>query len=115
MKKTIVLLLCVVFTIALAGCQPKETASTKEDLKNKTAEHILIATITEIQDGALLVTPVEGSQELNSSDSFSIPIHHLSNSFEPQVGDTIEISYNGVILESYPARLGEIYSITIPK
>lgn len=30
-----------------------------------------------------------------------------------QIGDIIEIIYNGDILESYPAQLGEVYKITL--
>lgn len=34
---------------------------------------------------------------------------------ELQTGNIIEIEYNGDILESYPAQLGEVYNITIVK
>ena len=30
-----------------------------------------------------------------------------------QIGDFVEISYNGEIMESYPAQLGEVYKITV--
>lgn len=33
--------------------------------------------------------------------------------FELQIGDFVEISYNGEIMESYPAQLGEVYKITV--
>ena len=28
-------------------------------------------------------------------------------------GDVIEITYNGIILESYPAQLDEVYSVEL--
>ena len=74
---------------------------------------IMTAVITELQNGTMLVTPVEGSWELSSSNSFVIPMQYMAPSPEPQVGDTLEIEYNGYILETYPASLGEIYSVTI--
>ena len=37
----------------------------------------------------------------------------MESSPEPQVGDIIEIEYSGEIMETYPARLGEVYSIRI--
>ncbi len=32
---------------------------------------------------------------------------------ELYVGDKVEIEYNGEILETYPAQLGEVYKITL--
>ena len=75
--------------------------------------YTIVAVITEIQNGTLLVRPVDGSWELSSSDSFSIPIQHMPASPEPRVGDMLQIKYNGYILETYPASLGEIYSIEV--
>ena len=74
---------------------------------------IMQATITEIYNGSCSVRPVEGSWELSSSDSFSIPLQNMEPSPEPVVGDLLEITYNGEILETYPAMLGQIYSIRI--
>lgn len=73
------------------------------------------AEILEIHDGYFLVEPVEGSRELNSADRIEVPMEIMSPSPEPQVGDIIEISYNGEILETCPARLGDVYSIRIIK
>lgn len=71
------------------------------------------AIILEIQNSSCLVEPVEGSQELNSSDRITISMEKLDSSLEPEVGDIIEITYNGDIMETYPARLGEVYSIKV--
>ena len=48
--------------------------------------------------------------ELDSADKF-----YISNeeNLELQIGDFVEISYNGEIMESYPAQLGEVYKITV--
>jgi len=69
--------------------------------------------ITEIEDHSFLVAPVEGSWELSSSDLFRVPITNMPASPDPQVGDIMEITYDGSILESYPAQFGTVYSIRV--
>lgn len=71
------------------------------------------AKILEIGEGSYLVEPAEGSLELKSADQITVPITHLESSLEPEVGDIIEIIYSGEIMETYPARLAEIYYIRI--
>ena len=48
--------------------------------------------------------------ESDSSDQFRIP---NEEGIKLQAGDVIEIEYDGSILESYPAQLGEVYQITL--
>ena len=50
------------------------------------------ATILEIKDTYYLVEPVEGSQELKSSDQITVPMKNLDSSLEPELGDIIEIN-----------------------
>ena len=68
------------------------------------------ASVIEKNKDSIIVKPVDGSLELDSADKF-----HLSNedNLELQIGDLVEISYNGEIMESYPAQLGEVYKITV--
>lgn len=68
------------------------------------------AAVLELTDTSILVEPVPNSSEFNSSDLFHIP---NAQNIELQTGDHIEITYNGEILESYPAQLGEIYDIKV--
>ena len=105
--KGIILILAVLALSLLAACKKeKEPISTPEEVSFR-------AVITEISGTSMLVTPVEGSEELKSSDAFRIPIENMSPSPEPGVGDTVEIVYKGGILETYPASLEEIVSITV--
>lgn len=78
-----------------------------------TQTHVIQATVTEIGNGSILVTPVEGSAELSSSDSFSVPIKSMEASSEPKIGDVLEIAYSGGILETYPAMLEGIVWIRV--
>ena len=73
------------------------------------------AEILEIYDGNYLVKPVEGSWELNSADRIEVPIRNAYPSPEPEIGDVIEIEYSGEILETYPARITEVFSIRVVK
>lgn len=68
------------------------------------------ATVIEVTDNSILVEPAEDSLEFNSSDKFSIP---NKEKLALQIGDIVKIVYNGDILESYPAQLGEVYKITL--
>lgn len=68
------------------------------------------ATVIEVTDSFFLAKPVDDSPELDSSDQFSVP---NTEKLALQTGDTVEIAYNGEILESYPAQLGEVSKITL--
>ena len=98
---------CAVVTVGFA-------TDPKGDLPQEL--HTVQARITEVEDRAFLAAPVEGSWELSSSDLFRVPITDvtdMSPSPEPQVGDVLEITYDGTILESYPAQFGTVYSVRV--
>ncbi len=76
---------------------------------------ILQAKLLEINNGYFLVEPVEGSWERNSVDKIEIPMENMSPSPEPQVGDILQIEYDGQIQETYPARISNPYSIKVVK
>ena len=97
------LVLAFVLLAALAGCSGKEPE--EENVS-------FLSVVTEINGPAMLVRPVEGSDELRSSYSFSIPLDAVSDGSDPQVGDLYRIVYDGYILETYPASLGNIVSVT---
>ena len=75
------------------------------------AHQVFQAEILEIHGGHYLVKPVEGSWELNSADRIEVPIRNAHPSPEPEIGDVIEIEYSGEILETYPARIADVYGI----
>ena len=83
----------------------------KEDLPQE--RYTVQARITGIENRSLLVTPAEGSPEWSSGDLFRVSITNLPPSPEPQVGDVVEITYDGLIRESYPAQFGTVYSIRV--
>ena len=77
------------------------------------AHQVFQAEILEIYDGNYLVKPVEGSWELSSADRIEVPTQNAHPSPEPEIGDVIEIEYSGEILETYPARIADVYSIKV--
>ena len=79
------------------------------------AHQVFQAEILEIHGGHYLVKPVEGSWELNSADRIEVPVRNAHPSPEPEIGDVIEIEYSGEILETYPARIADVYGIKIIK
>ena len=95
---------CAVVTLCFA-------TNPKQDLPQE--QRTVRAQITEIEDSSFLVTPVEGAWELSSSDLFRVPIKNMPPSPEPQVGDIVEITYDGFILESDPAQFSNVLSIRV--
>jgi len=107
-KKYTILILTLILLIVLCGCAEK-----KSDLPEETSNVSFMAVVTELNETTMLVKPVEGSNELKSADSFTVPLNYISDNSQPKVGDTYKIEYNGYILEIYPAQLGEVYSVTL--
>ena len=67
------------------------------------------AVVIENNGTSLLVNPVEGSSELNSSDKIvvRVPVDNatLKDLSEFTVGSIVKITYDGMIMESYPAQI----------
>lgn len=121
MKKSIAVVLSViciltVFYLAGAGLYKRENEILGQWNKSETVEKsIFEATVLEIGDNYFLAEPMEGSWERNSADRIEVYIKNIDSDSEPQVGDVIEIIYNGEIMETYPAGLGEVYEIKVVK
>lgn len=100
----VAIIACAVVTVCFAT-NPKQDFSQEQ----RTVQ----ARITEVENHSFLVTPVEGSWELSSSDLFRVPITNMPPSPEPQVGDIVEITYDGSIMETYPAQFGTVHSMRV--
>lgn len=66
-----------------------------------------VATIIEAYDNSIIVKPAEGTNERKSSDKISIGINRPTNGTNDFYvkGNKIKITYNGIIMESYPAQI----------
>ena len=68
------------------------------------AEKSFTATVIQINGSYVLVEPIEGEDELRSSDRITFNIDDLGD-IGAELGSVVEISYTGVIMESYPAQI----------
>lgn len=75
--------------------------------------NVFYPVVEEIGGGYMTVIPNEDTPERELADRITVPLQHINSAKEPVVGDVVEISYNGIILESYPAQLGEVYRIQV--
>ena len=111
MRKQVLVILVLSLILTVTACGTSSGGGESKVGGDETAT--FQATILEIQDGYYLVEPVEGSTELNSADQITIPMINMEPSPEPEVGDVLEIEYDGSIAESYPAQITEVYSIRV--
>lgn len=76
---------------------------------------VFYATILEVHENHILVKPVEGEWELNSTDQIIVYTDKTPEQTKVQFveGVNIKICYNGLIMETYPAQINhdslEIY------
>lgn len=110
MRKQLLLILTLSLILAVTACRTYSGGESEVDENEKATFQ---ATILEVRDGYYLVEPVDGSTELNSADQITVPITNINPSPEPEVGDVLEIEYDGSIAESYPAQITNVYSIRI--
>ena len=78
----------------------RENSSTKD-------EHEFIAEIIDAKERNIIVKPDANSKEIKSSDKISIGITRPTNGTNDfyVVGNKVRITYNGIIMESYPAQI----------
>lgn len=74
----------------------------KDQVENK-----FIATVLELDATSALVEPVEGQEELRSSNRFVIGLDRLDD-IGAEVGSVVEIFYTGEIMESSPAQVNAV-------
>ena len=70
-------------------------------------QYEFIGTIIDVYNNSIIVEPEEGSNERKSSDKISMVIKRPTDSTNDfyVVGNKVKITYNGVIMESYPAQI----------
>lgn len=71
------------------------------------------ASVVEILEDYLLVEPLEGEAVRSSADRIAVSTGQLEDLPALEAGDVVTIAFNGVVMETYPARLREVYSVTL--
>lgn len=103
MKKFIILIIVIlIFAFALVACSVIDS-----HMKKQTFE----AEILEINSNSILVKPNQNTNEAKSSDKITVPTWTIEIKQKLKVGDIVKITYDGVILESYPAQINGVYKI----
>ena len=115
MKRKLALVIGVIVVFTIAGIMLCSAYRSSESYRKKKAAETykMTGTVLEITNGTMIVEPLEGEDELSSSDKFVISVEHMNASPEPEVGDIIEVTYNDDIEETYPARLGGVTDISV--
>lgn len=135
MRKFIITVLAAGMVLSMSGCGSRENVSgtgessvavqedktgendteVQEDNTGENSDDMWTfqAVVKKIEDTTVLIEPVEGA--LNSSDSIRIGKEDLPESEDIKTGDTLEISCDGMVLETYPAMLAEIYEVRLVK
>ena len=93
--------------IAGAIADTNGDGSDEEYKELKEEQYEFVATIIGAYDSAILVEPKEGTNERESSDKISMVIKRPTDGTNDfyVVGNKVKITYNGVIMESYPAQI----------
>lgn len=111
MQKVVVcLILAAMLMSVLSGCEVTSNSADETIVYSDiSAENdpFFKAEIIEMSEKALVVKPLDEYSESRSSDKISVPNWFEKDSVK--VGDIIGISYDGAILESYPAQLSKIF------
>lgn len=63
-----------------------------------------VGKILEIRENSVLVEPLEGEDIRRSADQITFGISELE-ALSVKVGDTVEVTYTGGVMESYPAQI----------
>lgn len=72
------------------------------------ADASFTAQVLSVDEQTMLVAPAEDTTAAKSASVFSIPV---PTDFDAAPGDLILVEYDGLILETFPASVGEVYSI----
>ncbi len=106
-KKRYGIILALLAALIFTGCQTKRAekpAKTNLELAKEKAEAVLEAKVIKKQKDAYLIVNRE-------EDGKAAELYTMKSEEELTEGELVNIYYNGIILESYPCQLPEIYAI----
>lgn len=108
MKRTTLLLVIITLLILLNGCASTTQPNIPNDVisSDEQANAILLGKVIKIYDNYMLVANAEDTAK--SSDLYIISTDFDFDKSEIKTGSIIKIGYDGMIMESYPAKLGDV-------
>jgi len=101
-RKNLLIVLLILALPVLAGC----TKAVPADAQEQTMQ----AVITQIWEDLVVVKPPE---EQNEAEGYVVGKEYLPEDYSPTVGDTLEITYRGGIMETDPGQFMEIRTVTL--
>lgn len=107
MKSFLVSALLLICILNLSACGGKSG----KDFDRPDDLYRFEATILEVYDAHFLVKPGKDTQEAKSSDKIVVSTQNADPNAQWQVGDLIMITYDGIIMETYPAQLHQVYKV----
>ena len=116
------LILMISLSLPLLRAENRESAkdfiNSEQEMMPEVAEtvasaHSFRATVLEVDDRCILVRPLEGEQELRSADKIYASFRNLKEVPKIEVGDIVEITYSGMIQETYPASAADVTDIRV--
>lgn len=91
--------LFLIFLLLLSGCSSRQETVTGQ--------------VLDFWQGKVIVSSLSSTQEGAPRGRISADLQDLQPSPEPQVGDVVEIIYEGGILPGTPPSIGKVVSIRI--
>ncbi len=74
--------------------------------ESENVEYSFVATVLEVSGDSILVEPMEGEEELYSSDQITFNGKGMNE--EVEVGSVVKVTYKGSIMESCPAKINAL-------
>ncbi len=93
-----------------AGMAPNDCV---QNSASSTGLHSFRATVLEVHDTYLLVTPKEGQPEASTAGQIEVSLPQLQQLPDIAIGDAIEIFYDGMLQETFPARATKVFRIDV--
>lgn len=108
--KKIYIMIFILFTLLVSVACTK-----KIDMDNVVNEANFTRVVDSVEEKSILVRVNEDQDEIKSSDliSVSLDMQLKNKEIDFKVGDKVQVYYDGVILESYPAQINGVYVILL--
>ncbi len=110
MKKIIILCSALLLFVSLAACSKQDDNTNKAGFDAAT---MFQANVIEVNNDYLIVEPLKDYAESKSSDRIKVSVGQLTLDDEIEVGDTVEVYYEGGIQETYPAVAEKVVHVKV--
>ncbi|HLR91886.1 MAG TPA: hypothetical protein VK048_02400 [Atopostipes sp.] len=109
MQKKIFLRLSLFLVFFFVACS-SENEDPPIDMSNSiTSEVIFHGTIEEITDETSAVVAVNSGDILNSADKVIVDLTKSADDIVFEVGNNVQVTYDGIVRESYPAQINTLH------